>query len=723
MSNLTLRFDWYLDQNLDPVHDAFFLHLQVSDASSSRYLRYYLNGTATATNSSYNGRYQLHDPPHQWNTFSRNLTADFLAIPAFPKSIDPALQLTTLAFYLWATGSTDHVMRAFMDDVQLEAGTTTVIGGSTRDGDFESHTWNYWSMASNRDASDARQSSTAHSGGWSFNMTAASVGNQSYAYASSGLEPRLTSLNQGQLTFWWRLAYTKATSGSHAYLYLYCLNATDTFWITYWLGYGGTGLVWSNQTNSLYLHADGFNTTGTWMAFHRNVWQDAAAYFHTDEISVSQLYVQVDAYSAGSRVVALFDDTRLVSAALDDTSYEDQGLVGTQVRGWNWMDPSFTVTSMAFGGIKAANLTVAPSSGLTLSQYAPERPLNGTRETYLDVMWQLQTYTPSPGTYAYLGIAFSDGRYLLYYFAISEGMQESNGSSSGSFNVTSVGTTGAWIAIHRDLVHDYQAVFGTFPNTTITSIWLQAGTFDGARLVLLLDDLYLYDDPAPRVTTVQRTPIIPDHGQPAQVTASLVDQDLDKGLLRYRISGGSWQTSTMSYLAGSTYTATIPGQPHDTLVEYYITANDTWGLTSTALSAGAFWSYTVWDQSPPAVTIDAPSNGATVSGTLRINVTASDPASGVAQVQFRIDTGVPVNDSAAPYQYAWDTTVVSNGAHTITVTALDGAGNPASVSVTVTVDNATAPPPIPGFPAAAILLGCGAALGLGFFRRRRLNLR
>jgi len=72
------------------------------------------------------------------------------------------------------------------------------------------------------------------------------------------------------------------------------------------------------------------------------------------------------------------------------------------------------------------------------------------------------------------------------------------------------------------------------------------------------------------------------------------------------------------------------------VVEYYLTANDTWGKTTTALNGGVYWTYTI----------------------------------------------------------------------------------PAATTTTTTT---TTGPPIPGFPAVAILLACGAALSLSLFRRRRFR--
>jgi hypothetical protein len=98
------------------------------------------------------------------------------------------------------------------------------------------------------------------------------------------------------------------------------------------------------------------------------------------------------------------------------------------------------------------------------------------------------------------------------------------------------------------------------------------------------------------------------------------------------------------------------------------------------------------DTTPPAVALASPAAGATVSGTVTVSASASDNV-GVASVAFTLDgaaLGAPL--TSAPYSLPWDTTSVVNGAHTLSATATDAAGNAAtSAPITVTVSNATDP--------------------------------
>jgi hypothetical protein len=98
------------------------------------------------------------------------------------------------------------------------------------------------------------------------------------------------------------------------------------------------------------------------------------------------------------------------------------------------------------------------------------------------------------------------------------------------------------------------------------------------------------------------------------------------------------------------------------------------------------------DTTPPTVSITAPSSNATVSGTVTVSANAAD-AVGVVGVQFRLDgAALGTEDISAPYSISWTTTSTANGAHAITASARDAAGNDnIANAVNVTVSNAAPP--------------------------------
>ncbi len=103
------------------------------------------------------------------------------------------------------------------------------------------------------------------------------------------------------------------------------------------------------------------------------------------------------------------------------------------------------------------------------------------------------------------------------------------------------------------------------------------------------------------------------------------------------------------------------------------------------------------DTTAPTVSITAPANGATVSGTVTVSASASDNV-GVVGVQFKVNgANQGTEDTSSPYSISWATGSLSNGSYTITAVARDAAGNTkASSAVTVTVSNVVPPPPPTG---------------------------
>lgn len=96
------------------------------------------------------------------------------------------------------------------------------------------------------------------------------------------------------------------------------------------------------------------------------------------------------------------------------------------------------------------------------------------------------------------------------------------------------------------------------------------------------------------------------------------------------------------------------------------------------------------DSTPPACAISSPADGATVSGTVTVSVSASDNV-GVTQVELYVDGGLLATDTAAPFSFAWNTAQAADGPHLLRAVAYDAAGNSgASATITVTVRNQTA---------------------------------
>jgi poly(hydroxyalkanoate) depolymerase family esterase len=99
-----------------------------------------------------------------------------------------------------------------------------------------------------------------------------------------------------------------------------------------------------------------------------------------------------------------------------------------------------------------------------------------------------------------------------------------------------------------------------------------------------------------------------------------------------------------------------------------------------------FFGLLATDNSPPSVQLTAPADGSTISGSVLLTATASDNA-GVSRVELLVDGAQVGSDATAPYELSWNSATVSDGPHTVTARAVDGAGNTATSARSITTSN------------------------------------
>ena len=93
------------------------------------------------------------------------------------------------------------------------------------------------------------------------------------------------------------------------------------------------------------------------------------------------------------------------------------------------------------------------------------------------------------------------------------------------------------------------------------------------------------------------------------------------------------------------------------------------------------------DDEAPSVTIFSPADGSSVSGSVTVDVDATDNV-GVTEVVLYAGTARVGTDAVAPYQFSWDSTGVADGDATLTAYAYDAVGNEGvSGDLTLTVGN------------------------------------
>jgi sulfur relay (sulfurtransferase) DsrF/TusC family protein len=95
-----------------------------------------------------------------------------------------------------------------------------------------------------------------------------------------------------------------------------------------------------------------------------------------------------------------------------------------------------------------------------------------------------------------------------------------------------------------------------------------------------------------------------------------------------------------------------------------------------------------------SVSITAPASGATVSGNVSVTATATDSV-GVTKVELYVDGALSGTDTTTPYNFTWDSTLITAGSYTLMAKAYNTAGNAVqSDNVSVTVVNDTTTPTV-----------------------------
>ncbi len=92
------------------------------------------------------------------------------------------------------------------------------------------------------------------------------------------------------------------------------------------------------------------------------------------------------------------------------------------------------------------------------------------------------------------------------------------------------------------------------------------------------------------------------------------------------------------------------------------------------------------DNSAPIISLTSPVANATISGVITVQSVASDNT-GITLVSFSVDGISTASSTVAPYNFSWNSAAVSNGSHTLMVTAKDAAGNTKSATVQVNTSN------------------------------------
>ncbi len=197
--------------------------------------------------------------------------------------------------------------------------------------------------------------------------------------------------------------------------------------------------------------------------------------------------------------------------------------------------------------------------------------------------------------------------------------------------------------------------------------------------------------PAPAVPAA---PVLasPLSGANGVTVAPTLTWNQSSGATSYRVQLASNSSFTTTVLDRSGLTAIsqpVSGLQNSTTYYWHVNAANSagtggWSAVSSFTTGPAT---SPADTTRPIVSITTPLNGATISATSTLSANASDNVR-VVGVQFKLDgTNVGNECTTAPYSYAWNSTAVANGVHSISATARDSAGNQSTATISVTVSN------------------------------------
>jgi hypothetical protein len=147
------------------------------------------------------------------------------------------------------------------------------------------------------------------------------------------------------------------------------------------------------------------------------------------------------------------------------------------------------------------------------------------------------------------------------------------------------------------------------------------------------------------------------------------------------VDGAKTSTTTAASFSFNWDTTAATNGPHTLTVKAYEPS----GVTGQASVNVSVTNYT---PTPPTVAIATPANASTVAGLVPVQGSATGTVA-VVSIQLVVDGTPSATASSSPFSFNWNSSLASNGNHTLTVKASDAAGNVGQALTTVTVSNQT----------------------------------
>ena len=153
-------------------------------------------------------------------------------------------------------------------------------------------------------------------------------------------------------------------------------------------------------------------------------------------------------------------------------------------------------------------------------------------------------------------------------------------------------------------------------------------------------------------------------------------------LVEFYVDNALKATSNVAPYSATINSTTLVNGTHSLVAKAYDGAGNVGTSSAVAFSVN---NPSTGDTTAPTVSASATGS----SGSVTFAASASDNV-GVTNVEFYVDGAIKGSDTTAPYSLAFNSTALSNGAHSLTAKAVDAAGNSQlSTAVSFSVNNAT----------------------------------
>jgi large repetitive protein len=511
----------------------------------------------------------------------------------------------------------------------------------------------------------------------------------------------------GSKTYTWTLK-APSTAGTYK-LYSMIYHGSSLYVKTYTTGLTITvqATQVANPTVSITAPASGSTISGT-ATVTANAVPASGATISSCELRVDGSLIGTDTaspYSWSLNTASYSNGQHTLNVTTTDNGGR-KGYAQISVTVSNVANPTVTMTSPASGATVGGTITITGSataaSGASISSV--ELKVDGTvigTDTSSPYSWTLNTKSYSKGAhtlnltatdnsarkgYAQISVTFNNDPPVVSFSSPASGAVVSGTMSVSATSTTYAGRTTASVQLRID-----SGSIGTLTASPYTwSINTNTLSNGAHTLNVTSTDSLGYVGYAQRSITVNNpAPVVsitsPSNGAQVKGTVTVTVSATSSSTISYvalyldstslgnkTASPYTFTLNTLSYADGQHNLRAVSGDQYGRIgeIQITVTVNNTGGAAAV-----------------PVVSISAPSNGATLSGT--VTVTASVTSSKtISSVSVRLDGTVVFTKTASPYSWSLSTGSYADGAHVLNVTATDSAGKIGYQQMTVYFSNA-----------------------------------